>query len=693
MFSVSQSKPKILLVDDDAAQITLLHQVLKPIGQVFFEQNSVDALKQAITIKPDIILLDIQMPGINGYEVLALLKSNSATALIPVVFITSHDSIEEQLRCLSDGAVDFIAKPLQPSVVAARVCTQLRLRDRERQLVEVYRHARITLDSIGDAVITTDKECNITYLNPAAELLIGIRLSEAQGKGVEEVMPLRIGDNGPTHMNPLRLAISENRVVGMALNCQMKCKNGQWISVEDSAAPLVSESGEVIGGVIVFGDINESRSMAIKMSHTLQYDQLTNLPNRFLLMENLEKEIERALRTKRKLGLMVLDINGFKLINEEYGFEFGDALLKKIAQRLKSHLHNNETISRHNADEFMILVPDLHAPTDLANLALSFKENLLQLALLHSEIHSFSISMGLSVFPEDATDAQSLMLHSDAALHRAKIEAIHDGICFYSEEMESINIARRANYLQIKQAISHKRVVALYQPIVDAASGQVTAVEALMRILDDEGHLISPVDFISLAEETRLIIHLGEQMIHQALSQLKYWQMQNVHLQMALNISPVQFLDPHFLPFLLHAIEEHGVQPSQIELEVTESLMLDNVQHVTRDMAQLRQLGISISIDDFGTGYSCLSYLKSLPVDVLKIDRSFVSQLSEGNADESLVKTIAQLAKDSGLKCIAEGVETVYQAQRLRYLGVTSLQGYHFSPPVPSSEIELEYPL
>ncbi|TCN77009.1 response regulator [Shewanella fodinae] len=347
MFSVSGSVPRILLIDDDIDQITLLHQVLKSIGKVFFEQNSVNALKQAITVRPDIILLDIQMPGINGYEVLAQLKRDSATALIPVIFITAHDSIEEQLHCLRDGAVDFIAKPLQPSVVAARVRTQLMLRNRERQLVEVYRHARVTLDSIGDAVITTDNECRVTYLNPAAELLTGIVLSDANGLPIEEIMPLRIGTDGPPHVNPLRLAIAEDRVVGMALNCQMKCRNGQWISVEDSAAPLVSETGEVIGGVIVFDDISESKAMALKMSHTLQHDQLTNLPNRFLLMENLEKEIEKAKQAEDKLGLIVLDVNRFKLINEEFGFDYGDILLKKIAHRLKSHLRNNEMVSRH----------------------------------------------------------------------------------------------------------------------------------------------------------------------------------------------------------------------------------------------------------------------------------------------------------------------------------------------------------
>ncbi|MDW6005278.1 response regulator [Vibrio mangrovi] len=365
MFSVSGSSPRILLVDDDVDQINLLYQVLRSIGQVFFEQNGIEALKKSVNIQPDIILLDIQMPGMNGYEVLTKLKSHHVTALTPVIFITSHDSVEDQLHGLRNGAVDFISKPLQPPVVAARVRTQLMLRNRERQLADIYRHAQVTLDSIGDAVMTTDKNCYITYMNPAAELLTGMTFNEAQGKTIEEVMPLRIGDDGPSHVNPIRLAIQDKRVVGMALNCQMKCQNGQWISVEDSAAPLISESGETLGGVIVFDDINESRAMALKMSHTLQYDQLTSLPNRFLFMDHLSKEMAKAEHNKKKLGLLLLDINRFKLINEEFGFDFGDTLLKKIAQRIKKHLRNNEMVSRHNADEFMVLVPEMNHPGEL----------------------------------------------------------------------------------------------------------------------------------------------------------------------------------------------------------------------------------------------------------------------------------------------------------------------------------------
>jgi diguanylate cyclase (GGDEF)-like protein/PAS domain S-box-containing protein len=693
MFSRTNTQSRILLVDDDANQITLLNNALKDIGQVFFEQKGCSAVEQAIKTRADIILLDIEMPDLNGHQVLAQLKEHPKTCDIPIIFITSHDSAEDQLRCLEEGAVDFIAKPLQPNIVAARVNTHLMLRNKERELLEVYRHAQVTLNSIGDAVITTDQDCNVTFMNPTAELMTGITLHDALGRPIEEIMPLRIGDDGPIHINPMRICIEENRVAGMALNCQMMKQNGRWIAVEDSAAPLISESGQVTGAVIVFDDINESRAMALKMSHTLQYDQLTSLPNRFLLMERLNAEMARSQKNSTHLGLILFNIDRFKLINEEFGFEFGDALLKKIAQRIKAQLPNNETLSRHNADEFMLLVPDLEHPSDLANLAVTIKEQVMQLTALWPEIHNFSMSMGLSVYPNDSLDAQSLMLHADAALLRAKTDSSHEGLCFYSEEMELHFLSRRQRYTQLTSAIANQNIVALYQPMINPNTGDLEAVEALMRIKDEDGSLIPPIEFIPLAEETRLIIPLGERMIQLAFTELKHWSDRGRHIRMCLNVSPVQFLDPHFMPFLLDAIDQYKVNPALVELEVTESLMLQNLEQVTRDMQQLRALGISISIDDFGTGFSCLGYLKDLPVDVLKIDRSFIAQLNTQEPDAILVKTITTLAQSMKLKSVAEGIESLDQVQQLQGLGVSLLQGYYFSRPIPANEIKENYPL
>ncbi|WP_345878589.1 two-component system response regulator [Shewanella algae] len=693
MFSYNVAPCRILMIDDDVDQINLLHQALKQIGQVFFESNSIDAVERALSVVPDVILLDIEMPEMNGFEVFDKIKLEPSLSNASIIFITSHNSVEEQLKCLERGAADFISKPLQPSVLAARVKSQIGIKQKEKELIALNRHARVTLDSIGDAVITTDNKGVVTYLNQAAELLIGINASNAINQPIEAIMPLKIGEQGPSHPNPIKLAIQDRRVVGMAINCKMQRQDGSWIDIEDSASPLVSDENEVVGGVLIFKDINQSRAMALKMSHVLQHDQLTSLPNRFLFVERLDDELKVAAKSNKKLGLILLDIDRFRLFNEEFGFDYGDALLRKIANRIQSELIDEQIVSRHNADEFMILVPNLKDPSELINFALLIKQTILELTVKHPEIHSFTLSIGLSLYPDDALTSESLMFHADNALHRAKLEPQHDGVCFYSEDLETRLVARRQNISQLKNVITYNKVTAYYQPLIEPKTGKTIAVEALMRIIDEDNNVLLPRDFIEMAEETRLIIPLGEQLIRQALAQLKNWNKNSITLRLCLNVSPIQFVDPSFLPFLLNALEEYEVNPATIELEVTESLMLQNMQHVIQDMVQLRKLGVSISVDDFGTGYSCLSYLRDLPIDVLKIDRSFVAQINESSPKDALVCTITNLANEMGLQSVAEGVETQFHAQRLRELGVTLLQGYYFSKPVPAQDIKAEYPL
>lgn len=687
MFSVSESNAKVLIVDDDPSQVIALNDALKGIAEVIFENKSPRAAERAANFSPEVILLDIEMPTMNGYEVLAQLKQQKVTQDIPVIFITSHNTVEEQVKCLSSGAVDFIVKPHHPDVIAARVAMHLKLKRNEKRITQMHQHAMVTLESLGDAVITTDGDCFVTYINPAAELLIGMPMKRALGKPIEEVMPLRIGADGPEHKNPVRLAIEEQRVVGMALNCRMRRQNGDWLAVEDSAAPLFSENGIPIGAVIVFSDINESRAMALRMSHSLQHDQLTDLPNRFLMVDQLKIEINRINPKHEKIGVILLDINRFKMINEEYGFEYGDALLKKISKKIRTQIFRDEMVSRHNADEFMIMVPRIQSNQHLYELAYNIKTSIEEISLSHSEIGNLSVRMGLSVYPDDASDVQSLMIHADTAMHRAKIESQHHGICFYSEEMESSFLARRDSYSQLKRAIAKQEIIPLYQPIVNSVTGRTEAVECLMRISDEQGNIIPPDLFIPLAEETRLIIPLGELLIAKCLEQLKIWCNRGFCLRMCINISPVQFLDPHFVPYLLSEIERTEVRTGLLELEVTEGLMMQPTEKILNDLNCLKRIGIKISIDDFGTGYSCLSYLQELPVDVLKIDRSFVARISEVSPDTPLVSTIASLAKSMKLKSIAEGVETSYQIERLKALGVDMLQGYYFSKPTEAESI------
>lgn len=684
-------KHKILVIDDDPLQISLLNSIFKDSCQVFFEQDSSLAITMIEQVKPDLILLDIEMPGLNGFEVLELIQSHLAATKTSVIFITANDSVTYQLRGLNAGAVDFIVKPFHPSVVEARVNTHLNLKHQQIQLAQAHAHAAITLDSIGDAVITTDEHCHIVYMNPSAELITGHAFDDVKNEDIEYVMPLRIGDNGPAHINPLRLAINEKREVGMALNCQLRNRNGNWLQVEDSASPLVSDTGEVIGGVIVFKDIDEAYAMALKMTHALQHDQLTDLPNRFLLMDKLNTVLEKRASQGKRVGLMQLNINRFNLINQEYGFAYGDSLLQKVAKFLTANLQKGEILSRHSADEFLVIVPYIEDTSELADLAIFLREQLFELGTQLSGVFELAVRIGLSVFPDDADNTHNLILHAEAAVQKAKFEGKRNQVCFYSEEMATNFTNRKNIYRHLKYAIAHDSVVTLYQPMVNSQTGEVEAVEALMRIRNEEGEVLPPSAFIQLAEETGLIVPLGEQMIRNTVAQQAKWVEQGRHIKICINISTVQFRDPNFLPSVTSIIQAGTVDPHLFELEVTESLMLDSLEKTSADMKKIKELGICISIDDFGTGYSCLSYLKDLPVDVLKIDRSFVSEIQ--NNDTFIIKTIASLAQSMGLRSVAEGVETESQVAILRELQVDLLQGFLFSKPVSADQLQFEFSL
>lgn len=692
MFSPRRSVPRILLVDDDPSVVHVLGRTLQEIGETVFEKTGAAALARVEASQPDVILLDIEMPGLDGYDVLRRLQASPAMRRIPVLFITAHDSVEHQLRCLQEGAVDFIAKPLHPAVVAARVRTQLDLRRHERESLAVYRHAQVTLASIGDAVITTDNQCRITYMNPVAELMTGFSFDRAAGKSIDEIMPLRTGEDGPPHANPVRLAIQEQRVVGMGLNCQMKTQAGRWIPVEDSAAPLMSEDNEVSGAVIVFHEVDPARALALKMAHRTQYDQLTNLPNRFLMLDLLSSELEVSATYQRKTALIAVDINHFKLINEQLGFEYGDQILTELASSIKAVLHQGETLGRNQSDEFLVLVP--HAEAGSLNVLISaIRTAVATLGQRRPEIKELSVGLGVSICPGDAGDAEAMVLHADAALQRAKRDPSFDGVCFYSQEFERRYVQRRKSYQAVKTALADDRVVPLFQPMVHPATGEAIAVEALVRLRGDDGHLMPPAEFIPMAEESGLIIPLGERMIDLVFAQQRRWLDAGRSIRVCLNISAVQFVDPNFWPTLRHLITTYGISPDQIELEVTESLMLQSRQHVVQTMQEMREQGLTISIDDFGTGYSSISYLSDLPIDVLKIDKSFVQRLSPQRPDEALVKMIVNMAQTMGLQTVAEGVETKFQANRLTSLGVNLLQGYFFSRPVPADLIEAVYAL
>lgn len=675
----------ILLVDDMPSNIRILREAVKDLGEIFYATNGDAALAIARAQQPDVILLDIEMPGMDGYAVCKDLKVDPLTSHIAIIFVTAHEQEIHELQALRYGGVDFIHKPLNIPITRARVETQLALQRKTRllqlaqqELLDEKERLRVVLNSIGDAVIATDKEGKITFVNRIAETLTGWTAAEAIGQTIETIMPLRDGNTGYELQNPIRLALKEERTVGMAFDCVLFNRDHVSLPVEDSAAPIRNHEGIIAGAIIVFHDVSEARAMAIKMTHLAQHDPLTNLPNRILLRDRTEQALKKAERRHTQVGMLLLDLDNFKTINDTHSHLLGDRLLQEVAQSLSKILRSSDTLCRQGGDEFIVLLADFDNSVQVADFAARL------LALFNQAWHidtitlKLSASIGISIYPDDSKNMDELYRHADAAMYMAKKQG-RNRYLFYSNEIETRLRTHMALEAHLRNALTNNVFEVFYQPKVDARTNRIVGAEALVRWRNN-GELVFPDVFIPLAEETGLIIPLGKLILQKACAQAKIWADQGLQLQVAINVSAVQFND-EFVQTVADILALTGANPQQIELEITESLLVNDVNASTI-MHELRQLGVRIALDDFGTGYSSLSYLKRFPLDVLKIDQSFVRNMLDDQVDISIIKAIIQMAAGLKLRLIAEGVETKEHVQVLLNLDCHIMQGYYYSRPV-----------
>ncbi|GGX08428.1 two-component system response regulator [Undibacterium macrobrachii] len=806
-----QSVATILIVDDQPSNVLLVHEIVRDLGEVLFANSGPQALQMVQRVVPDLILMDIEMPGMDGLAVCEAIKADPLLADVAVIFITSHHDDSNQIAALNLGGVDFLTKPLNLPVARARIETHLSLRRKSRLLDEVQRdlrdivhnlpafisqwdeqcrnvfsndlegrwfdisaekmpglaladvigdinfatvapylkallegfnpsfdiafirangqflhgqvsfvrreqdgqfcgflmlmtdvtarkqaelalhdekeRIRITLNSIGDAVIATDDQGIVTFLNPIAEEMTGWLGSEAIGLSIELVMPLREGIDGHVLQNPIRIALKERRIVGMALNCTLIRRDGMPFEVEDSAAPIRDHNGKITGTIIVFHDVSEARAMAVKMTHLANHDALTNLPNRMLLRDRTEQALATAKRESGRVALAVLDLDHFKTINDSIGHTVGDHLLQQIAIRLKSNLREIDTISRQGGDEFVILSPRIDELEIISTLADRLLKAVAEPFFVDGNRFDLSASIGISIFPDDSDDMESLYRHADGAMFRAKQEG-RNRVRFFSAEIEDVLKAHLTMTRQIRAGLEDHEFEVHYQPKLDVRKKIVVGVEALVRWRNQDGQLVSPAYFIPAAEQTGLIIPLGKFVLKQACLDGKKWHQMGYSLRIAVNVSVVQMMEGAFIATLREIVDETQIDPRFIEIEITESILAGDATKAQTILEAIREVGATVAIDDFGTGYSSLTYLKSFPVDVLKIDQSFVRDMMVDRSDAGIVEAIVQMAKSLSLRLVAEGVETRDQADTLLGLGCDIMQGYLFARPMPASQID-----
>jgi diguanylate cyclase (GGDEF)-like protein len=419
-----------------------------------------------------------------------------------------------------------------------------------------------------------------------------------------------------------------------------------------------------------------------QISHMALHDALTNLPNRGFFRQQLEDRFARRERD-HKFAVLCFDLDRFKSVNDALGHQFGDMLLRQVAERVRGCMREGDVLARLGGDEFAILQDDVDQPIEMNTLATRLNEIIALPFDLDGHQVVIGVSIGIAVAPTDATDSDNLLKNSDMALYRAKSDG-RGTYRFFEPEMDALMQKRRALELDLRRALADGEFELYYQPLVNLESGAVSGFEALLRWNHPERGLVSPLDFIPLAEETELIVPIGEWVLRQACEEAAKWP-NNVRI--AVNVSPVQFKSQNLALVVISALARSGLAAERLEMEITESVLLFNAQSTLATLHQLRALGIRISMDDFGTGYSSLSYLRSFPFDKIKIDRSFVHNLASDEDSKAIIRAVTGLGSSLRIATTGEGVETIEEIDYLRTQGCTEAQGYFFSKPQPASEI------
>ena len=681
-----------LLIEDNPGDARLLREMFNEQGSRNTELTIVRSMAEAERYLSghlvDIILLDLGLPDVQGLA--AVRRAHAAAPRIPLVVLTGLDDESLAARALQEGAQDYIVKSQIDTYGTTRgLLRSLRYavgrKSLEDALFEEKERAQVTLNSIGDAVACTDAAGKLTFLNLVAEKLTGWTLQEAAGLPMPEVFRILDTTNREVIPNPMDRAVRGDETVHLPANSILVRRDGFEIPIEDFVAPIHDGEGRAAGAVIVFRDVSVARAMALQMTHSAEHDFLTGLPNRMLLNDRISQAIVLASRHNKHVAVLFLDLDGFKHINDSLGHPVGDKLLQSIATRLVDCVRASDTVSRQGGDEFVVLLSEVELSEDAA---ITARRMLHAVSRPHSiDQHDLHVttSIGVSVYPEDGLDAETLIKNADTAMYQAK-ESGRQSFQFFKPAMNARAVERQSIEEGLRRALQRQEFVLYYQPKVDLTTGAISGAEALIRWIHPTRGLIPPMDFIPIAEDCGLILSIGAWALREACTQSRAWTKAGLpDVTMAVNVSAIEFRDKNFLNHLFEVINETGLDPRLLELELTESVLMKHAASTAVILQSLREAGIKLAVDDFGTGYSSLSYLRKFPVDAVKIDQSFIRQISADD-DTTIVKAVIGMARGLKLRVIAEGVETPEELAFLRAYRCDEAQGYYFSRPVPARQ-------
>jgi diguanylate cyclase (GGDEF)-like protein/PAS domain S-box-containing protein len=681
----NKSIKTVLLVEDNPGDARLLREMFNEQDSHDTELTHVDCMGAAeahlAEHAVDIILLDLGLPDAQGLE--AVRRTHAAAPHTPLVVLTGMDDESLAIQTLQEGAQDYLVKgQIETRGLPRTLRYAIERKVQEEALFGEKERAEVTLNSIGDAVACTDTAGNITFLNKVAETMTGWTMQEAEGRPMVEVFWLIDAASREVIANPMNKAIRQDRVGHLPSHCILIRRDSSEIPVEDSVAPIHDRDGHITGAVIVLRDVSAARAMALQILHSAEHDFLTGLPNRLLLSDRVGQAISMATRHGNKVAVLFLDLDGFKHINDSLGHPAGDKLLQSAGKRLADCVGESDTVSRQGGDEFVVLLSDVEKWEDAAVTARRLLRSLAEGHAVDQHDLHITASIGISVYPDDGLDAETLIKNADTAMYQAKENGRHS-YQFFKPAMYARAVERQLIEEGLRRAVERQELTLYYQPKVCLRTGKITGAEALLRWTHPGRGLVSPAEFIPVAEDCGLIIPIGNWALREACRQTKAWIDAGLPMgSIAVNVSAIEFRGDNFLPGVLAALADTGLSAEALEIELTESVLMKRAEVAETILAALREIGVQVAIDDFGTGYSSLSYLRKFPVDILKIDQSFIRQIGATPDETGIVTAVVSMAHSLKLKVVAEGVETLEELEFLRAHHCDEVQGYYFSRPV-----------
>ncbi len=807
-----KSGTRILIVEDEAIVALDLQMQLQDMGYTVcgVADNGADAVERALSLRPNLILMDIVLKGeMDGVE--AATRIGHALQ-VPVIFLTAYSDSATVDRAVQSGSYGYLTKPFRAQELGAVVEVALYKAALERQLRDSERWFASTLRSVADAIVATDEQGRVRFMNPAAESLLGWPLSEALGHDVADIAPIEDTQTGALIESPAKRALQEGKVVGVDFGTMLVSRSGMRLPIDDSAAPVCDEHGRALGAVMVFRsvqerlaaeqklrqseehfrkvfdfapvgmalvglnnrflqvngaicsllgysesellgadqagfafpddaaaerilldevltgksvssqfekryrtrsgqvvwtlvsvsllrqkgeplcflwqihDLTERKDVEYRLARLAHYDPLTGLANRAFLSEEIERQILLARRHQQRFAVVFLDLDHFKQINDSLGHEAGDELLQAIARKLKGAIREIDTVARLGGDEFVMLLTEIHAIDDVLVVTDKLRAECARpIEVAGHEMH-ISISLGASLYPDDAQDSRTLLRYADSALYHAKAEG-RNNLQLYRPEL-ILRMQRRMTLESgLRSALARDEFELHYQPIVSLADGTPLMAEALIRWKHPTLGLLAPDTFIPIAEEMGLSASIGAWVVTEACRTAAAWPRHaGREIVVSINVSPRQFKSGNLVQTVRNALRETGLDPARVCIEITEQALLDLNEATQTTIQGLKELGVRIAIDDFGVGYSSLSYISRIAPSEIKIDCSLVRDVAVNQSDAAIVKATIVMAHSLNMMVVTEGVETQVQQSFLRREGCDMAQGHLYAVPVPAAE-------